>query len=213
MDSPHADGFTTDELTTDKPNPRYCETGLQTSNKPSEGGPSGSDSMEQQTDPVTANRKRRQVTDPVTHLTVSIHDTTDKELERIPPPPASPQEQPKEENARREDSDRRHDAMDNLVERETKGRWEDREEKIQKGRVMAACVAGTATVGATTVMFLWALVVAGSEGIGLKAAEVVIGIAGCVVMGAATVVVVWIFTATQPEQDGGFDNVLDKVKN
>jgi len=56
--------------------------------------PSGDDLKSQQTDPSTANRNRREVTDPVTHLPISIHDTADTELERIPPQPASPQEQP-----------------------------------------------------------------------------------------------------------------------
>jgi hypothetical protein len=198
MESPHTDEFTS--------NPRYSETGLQTANRPDSSQPG---TTEQQTDGITADHNKREVTDPVTHLPISIHDATDKELERIPPPPASPQEQPEEETARREDSDRRHDAMNVLVEEETNGRWEDREETLRKGRVRAACVAGVATAVASEVMFLWALSVAGSEGIGFRAAEAFVGAVGCAMMGVATAVAVWVFTATEPEEDGGFAGVVD----
>jgi hypothetical protein len=197
MDSPHADEFSR--------NPRYSETGLQTGNYP-DGQPSATG--QPQTDAITADHNKREVTDPVTHLPISIHDATDKELEGVPPPPASPQEQPEEESARREDSDRRHDAMNVLVEEETKGRWEDREERVRKGRVRAACVAGVATAVATEVVFLWALSVAGSQGIVFRTAEAFVGAVGCAMIGAATAVAVWIFTAAEPE-DGGFEGVVD----
>jgi len=194
MDEQHINEFATDGM-----NHRYDETGLQTSNKPhaqpENQQPSGDDLKSQQTGSSTGDHNRREVTDPVTHLEISIHDATDTELERIPPPPASPQEQPESTAERKDDSDLRHDEMSTLMKEETKGRWTDYGERERRGRLRAAFVAGVATAGATVVMFLWAMMMAGSEGVRFLFLEMVAGSVGCAVLGLGAGAMVWTYTA------------------
>ncbi|KII94416.1 hypothetical protein PLICRDRAFT_172066 [Plicaturopsis crispa FD-325 SS-3] len=69
----------------------------------------------------------REVTDPITHLPITIHDNTSEELGsvRLPPAASSPQRQPKDEGERAEDSERRHDTVQRLVDKEGRENWAD----------------------------------------------------------------------------------------
>ncbi len=102
----------------------------------------------------------REVTDPVTHLPLIIHDGDAAELERIPPPLDS-SETKKANEVRgansQEDSNVRHSDVETVV-RETLHRnwWEDpignqRKTKIHIGLLMAAA----ASLGAFGSLFLW----------------------------------------------------------
>lgn len=175
------------------PSESYAETGLQTGNNPeqieqdtptaSNGAPTpSSDSF------ATQNRNARDVTDPVTHIPITIYDATDQELERIPPPPATPQEQPPEQRERKTDSDRRHDEMNRLVEAETDGRWVDVEERMQQSRLRAAVIAGAAAAGAAGVMNFWAAVMPGWWWV-----RIIWTVVGCVLLGGAAGGAVWMF--------------------
>ena len=105
----------------------------------------------------------REVTDPVTHLPLIIHDRDAAELERIPPPLSSSEKKKANEvhgTNSQEDSNVRHSGVETLV-RETLDRnwWEDptgsqRKTKIHIGFLMAAA----ASLGAFGSPFLWSAV-------------------------------------------------------
>lgn len=105
----------------------------------------------------------REVTDPVTHLPLIIHDGDAAELERIPPPLSSLEAKKAEEDRgahSQEDSNARHNDVETVV-RETLHRnwWEDpigdqRKTKIQIG--LFAAVA--ASLGAFGALFMWSAV-------------------------------------------------------
>lgn len=157
----------------------YQQTGLQTENKTA--------TAEKQQLPENdvlpeVGVDEREVTDPVTHLPITIHDATDVELECIPPPPSTPQLQPEEEDAQKLDSDKRHKAMEDLVEKETDGRWVDTDERERKTAFVAGAVA---TFGAL-VLFACTLAAAGRQGIWFGFVEVTIGVFGCGVVGLGT---------------------------
>ncbi|KAF8253956.1 hypothetical protein K440DRAFT_618525 [Wilcoxina mikolae CBS 423.85] len=193
MDETRAEGFTSDGR-----NPSYDETGLQTSNNFQEQQPP----EPQQTDQAPKNYKSQEVIDPVTHLPITTHDITDEELERIPPPLESPQPQPEDEILRKDDSDKRHDAMIELVQDETKGRWVDYAEMERRGRVRAAFVAGATAALGTLLVFMWAVAVAGRDGVGFGWVETGVGVIGCGVLGVGTAAAAWVFTGVEDDSDG-----------
>ncbi|RXW21581.1 hypothetical protein EST38_g4280 [Candolleomyces aberdarensis] len=88
----------------------------------------------------------RTVTDPVTHLPITIHDASKVELEQIPPPPTDKQE--REAAMHRNDaevSDRRHSQMEALIHELTHNDWwEDPLGDQRRARVQTAIVASAA---------------------------------------------------------------------
>ncbi|KAL0947477.1 hypothetical protein HGRIS_013582 [Hohenbuehelia grisea] len=100
-----------------------------------------------------------EVTDPITHLPVQIHDYTEVDLEQIPPinqhdqPPS--QSQPRDEN-RTETNDERHEAVDTrLLDETQKGRWVDPKGERSRTTVHAGIVAGISSFGAAMVTALF----------------------------------------------------------
>ncbi|KAJ8516371.1 hypothetical protein ONZ45_g6327 [Pleurotus djamor] len=110
--------------------------------------------------PTTQNE--REVTDPITHLPVAIHDFTEIELEKIPPPNSQPDQPPsnllpnqqtdgKRTALERSDSERdranreRHTTLDEMLIRETTlGRWVDPRDTKSRMTVHTAIVASVA---------------------------------------------------------------------
>lgn len=147
--------------------------------------PAGPEHIDQpyQDDPSSAATESKQVTDPVTHLPIIIHDNTSKELEQIPPPPGTPPRQPRDEKDRAAETQKRHAEMQQLVDEETKNRWIDPEEADRKKRVLAALVAsGAAGVGGL-VGLLWTMGVARKSGAGFGWLDMLLGMVGCVALG------------------------------
>lgn len=192
-------------------NPSYDETGLQTGNHPEAPSDSRDDDQppslndEPRDEPIDEQKderlNQREVTDPVTHIPITIHDATDTELERIPPPPATPQLQPEDEGERKEDSDQRHDEMNTLVEHETDGRWVDVEEREQKSRLRSALVAGAAGAAAAAAMFIWAVLVVRGSSRGMFIVHCTLATVACVLLGAGAGRVVWTYAAVGKEVD------------
>lgn len=97
----------------------------------------------------------REVTDPVTHLPLMIHDNTSVELAQIP------SSEPGDTNERQnitKVSNERHAGMENLIREEmTKGWWNDPEENEGRRRIECAIVAAVAAgIGGTgTLAISW----------------------------------------------------------
>jgi hypothetical protein len=100
---------------------------------------------------VVDEGNERTVTDPITHLPLTIHDVSKLELEQIPPPPTYKQE--KEAALSRNDAEvsgRRHNNMEALIHELTDNNWwEDPLGDQNRARVQTAVVASAAAgVGA-----------------------------------------------------------------
>lgn len=108
----------------------------------------------------SSKTNEREVTDPITHLPLTIHDTDAVELEKIPPPPTAIQE--KKLDAQRgsnskEDTNARHVDMESVVREVLDANWwEDPIGDQRRARIQISLVAaGTATVGAFSMVVLW----------------------------------------------------------
>ncbi|KAF8199670.1 meiotically up-regulated 190 protein [Pholiota molesta] len=108
----------------------------------------------------SSKANEREVTDPITHLPLTIHDTDAVELERIPPPPTATQE--KKLDAQRgsnskEDTNARHVDMESVVRQVLDANWwEDPIGDQRRARIQISLVAaGAATVGAFSMVVLW----------------------------------------------------------
>ncbi|ESK94680.1 meiotically up-regulated 190 protein [Moniliophthora roreri MCA 2997] len=94
-----------------------------------------------------SKQNEREVTDPVTHLPIKIHDTTSVELEQIPPPSSS---EVKAAEDKQEDTQKHHDGMEDVVKEEmSKGWWEDVNTERRKRTQAAVIAAVGAAVGGT----------------------------------------------------------------
>jgi ABC-type nickel/cobalt efflux system permease component RcnA len=91
------------------------------------------------------NGHEREVTDPVTHQPVLIHDVSKLELEQLPPPPTAKDEKIALKTDDGRSSYRRHQHMDQLVHELTHGNWwEDPLGDQRRTRVQTALLAGAA---------------------------------------------------------------------
>jgi len=106
------------------------------------------------------NNTEREVTDPITHLPLTIHDADSVELEQIPPP-LSTAEELKEREKRgadtKEDTNARHSDMEAVVREATQGTWiEDPIGDQRRTRIQTSiAAAGAATVGAFGALLMW----------------------------------------------------------
>ncbi|EEB90319.1 hypothetical protein MPER_11488, partial [Moniliophthora perniciosa FA553] len=92
-----------------------------------------------------SKQNEREVTDPVTHLPIKIHDATSVELEQIPPPSSS---EAKAAEDKQEDTQQHHDGMEDVVKEEmSKGWWEDVITERRKRTQVAVVAAAGAAVG------------------------------------------------------------------
>lgn len=118
--------------------------------------------MSQPNSPKNAeDRHEREVTDPVTHLPLTIHDHVSVELEQIPPHPSKSQDKhsPKhhEENEAA-DSNKRHATMERVVDNETHRGWWNEPGDVESRRKIrdAITAAGAAAIGGPGgLMLLW----------------------------------------------------------
>ncbi|KAL1673301.1 hypothetical protein EV122DRAFT_270696 [Schizophyllum commune] len=97
---------------------------------------------------TSSSGNEREVTDPVTHLPLNIHDQTRVQLERIPPPvdDLSQYDQKNLREVLAQASSGRHMAMEDLIRDEiNKGWWEDPEKRKSKQRIRLALVAAAAS--------------------------------------------------------------------
>lgn len=94
----------------------------------------------------------REVTDPITHLPVRIHDYTEVDLEEIPPPnvqddeplPGHPTNR-KDEQRKVQANNKRHASLDDALLSETRiGKWVDPRDTKSRMAVHTALVAGVA---------------------------------------------------------------------
>ncbi|KAF9485177.1 hypothetical protein BDN70DRAFT_871562 [Pholiota conissans] len=102
----------------------------------------------------------REVTDPITHLPLTIHDTDAVELEKIPPPHTAAEEKKLNEQRgadSKEESNARHFDMEHAVQEMLDANWwEDPIGDQRRARVQTSTVAATAAaVGAFFMMLLW----------------------------------------------------------
>ncbi|KDQ33994.1 hypothetical protein PLEOSDRAFT_1110809 [Pleurotus ostreatus PC15] len=94
----------------------------------------------------------REVTDPITHLPVKIHDYTEVDLEQIPPPNVQDDEPLPDHPTNRKDEQRkvqannkRHASLDDALLSETRiGKWVDPRDTKSRMAVHTALVAGVA---------------------------------------------------------------------
>ncbi|KAK7050938.1 hypothetical protein VNI00_005050 [Paramarasmius palmivorus] len=124
----------------------------------------------------------REVTDPVTHLPVTIHDTTSVELEQIPPPSTSEAKNTKDDQGGTQEH---HDGMEDVMEEElNKGWWEDVNTEKRKRTQAAVLVAGSAAIGGTLSLSVSRLLggLFGATG-GLIWTDLLIGSVGSVALG------------------------------
>lgn len=134
----------------------------------------------------SGKQREREVTDPVTHLPLTIHDNTSVELEQIPP--REPASFKPEISEKKDDSNERHAAMESLVHdviHQGPGWWKDPREDENKRRVQTALVAGVATgVGGIGSFGLFSLL--GRGGAKFEWSILFMGSLGCLVMALAT---------------------------
>lgn len=102
----------------------------------------------------------REVTDPVTHLPILIHDNTSVELERIPPHPSREKDPETQKPGGEEGSNERHAAMEQVVTDEThRGRWSDPGDAENRMKIRTAIVAagsaGIGGMGGLLLMWFW----------------------------------------------------------
>ncbi|KAF4614105.1 hypothetical protein D9613_007866 [Agrocybe pediades] len=103
-----------------------------------------------------------QVTDPVTHLPLTIHDADQVELERIPPPPSTIDEKKIREQRgadTKEETNARHSDMEDVVEEMVHGKWwEDPIGDQRRTRTQTSAVAAvSAALGSFASLVLWSL--------------------------------------------------------
>lgn len=126
----------------------------------------------------------REVTDPITHLPIMIHDNTSVELEQIPPHPSREKDPEGQHPGSEQGSKQQHAAMEQVVTDEThRGRWSNPGDAENKMKTRAAFIAAvSASVGSTgglVLLWLWSKFV-GRSTFGLF--ELFIGIVGCSVL-------------------------------
>ena len=106
------------------------------------------------------NNTEREVTDPITHLPLTIHDADSVELEQIPPP-LSTADEIKEREKRgadtKEDTNAHHSDMEAVVREATQGTWiEDPIGDQRRTRIQTSvAAAGAATIGAFGALLMW----------------------------------------------------------
>lgn len=104
----------------------------------------------------------QEVTDPITHLPLTIHDADTVELERIPPPPtAAEAKQIREDRGAdsKEETNERHSDMERVVEEAVHGKWwEDPIGDQRRTMIQTSAVAAVAaSLGAFGMLILWTL--------------------------------------------------------
>ncbi|KDR78890.1 hypothetical protein GALMADRAFT_244535 [Galerina marginata CBS 339.88] len=102
----------------------------------------------------------REVTDPITHLPLTIHDADAVELQRIPPPLTASEEKKhreKDGGETKQATNARHAGMEDMVRETLHGKWwEDPIGDQRKTRIQTSVVAaGAATVGTLGALVLW----------------------------------------------------------
>ncbi|TFK33962.1 hypothetical protein BDQ12DRAFT_690365 [Crucibulum laeve] len=114
--------------------------------------------------PSGGKDNEREVTDPVTHLPLTIHDVTDVELEQIPPPDelefgSITEKKPKkqDEQKMKEESNQRHVGVEKTLHDVThRGWWRDPAGDQDRARIQTAFVAaGASGVGAFGAWVVW----------------------------------------------------------
>jgi hypothetical protein len=108
----------------------------------------------------TSRSDEREVTDPITHHPITIHNADSVELEQIPPPPtADEQKKIRQERGAdtKEETNARHVDMEAVVREATEGKWwEDPIGDQRRTRIHSAGVAsGSAAAGAFSVIIVW----------------------------------------------------------
>lgn len=147
-------------------------------------------------------RNAREVTDPVTHVPITIYDATGAELEQIPPPPGTPQKQTRSEEGKKEDSDERHVGMNNLVAEETDNVWVDIERREARSKIRAAIVAGGAGLLGGWVTLSWSAVFGiGGGGVIWWLVKMVMNTIFCLVLGMGMAGAVWLFAGSGVETE------------
>ncbi|KAH9481678.1 Meiotically up-regulated gene 190 protein [Psilocybe cubensis] len=104
----------------------------------------------------------KEVTDPVTHLPLTIHDADTVELERIPPPPTATEEKRiREERGAdsQEETNARHSDMERVVDEVVhQAWWEDPIGDTRRARIQTSAVAAVAaSLGAFSMLILWSV--------------------------------------------------------
>jgi hypothetical protein len=145
----------------------------------------------------------REVTDPITHLPILIHDNTSVELEQIPPHPSRERDPEGQHPGGEQGSKQRHAAMEQVVTDEThRGRWNnpgDAENKMKiRTAIIAAGSAGVGGAGGLVLLWFWSKVV-GRSTFGLF--ELFFGIMGCSVLAIGVGACVAVFGSSE-----AFDN-------
>lgn len=128
----------------------------------------------------------REVTDPVTHLPILIHDSTSVELENIPPHPSKakdPFSTSESPSKRQETSEKRHEGVEQLVHAETQGWWEDKGDKGTREKIDAAMVAvAAALLGGTGSMLALSFLSAFFPEFSVGWIQWLLGFLGCIVL-------------------------------
>jgi len=103
-----------------------------------------------------------EVTDPITHLPLTIHDADNVELERIPPPPSFSEKMIREKSGAdmKEETNARHSDMEDAVEEIVHGNWwEDPIGDQRRTRMQTSGVAAvSAALGAFGSLLLWSFI-------------------------------------------------------
>ncbi|KAF9457832.1 hypothetical protein BDZ94DRAFT_166478 [Collybia nuda] len=165
--------------------------------------------------PHEGKNNEREVTDPVTHLPIIIHDNTSVELEHIPPHPSREKDPESQKPDGEEGSRQRHATMEALVVEEThRGRWETPGGAESKVKVQSAMIAaGSAGIGGTGgLIFLWIWSKL-FNGLSFGWFELFFGIMGCIILaiGVGACVIVYdrfdIFHNPTPHED---ERIIEK---
>ncbi|KAF9071785.1 hypothetical protein BDP27DRAFT_458697 [Rhodocollybia butyracea] len=122
----------------------------------------------------------RKVTDPITHLPVTIHDSTSIQLERIPPPYSD--SKATEGLNSKEVNSQRHTGIEQVVLEETnKGWWEE----DNSGRTRTAFItASSVSIGGYSTLILSKLLgrIFGTSSEGFSVLDLFIGSVGCTLL-------------------------------
>lgn len=146
----------------------------------------------------SARSNEREVTDPITHLPIQIHDSTSIELEQIPPPNSD--SKATEGMDKKQVNNQRHVGMEQVVRDEmTKGRWEE----VDSDRTRLAVVAAVSvSIGGYSTLILSKIFgrlfgSGGSESSGVV--DFLIASVGCTLLAVAAASIVLYHDTTKEE--------------
>lgn len=152
------------------------------------------------------NRNQREVTDPITHLPLLIHDHVSIELEQIPPHPAKSQDKHSpehHEDNEKADSNERHETMERMVDEETDRGWWDQPGDVEsrakiRGAIVAAGAVAIGGPGGLFLLWTWSKIV-GRSSFGWF--ELIFGTLGCFVMALGVGMCVLFFGSSNARPD------------